>query len=1683
MPQPLLTLPRLRPEQFEVLYKEAKLNLGESMDEIIARHDGDIGNLKGREPKAVLSRPEKVQKLLEAEADRLQLKQRILEKMTKDRIAADRKKTRHGEAAARAAAIGSVSEVEKDDDGLPKEIDGVPRETIEAAIAAQQGKPPVPPVALDGTAPAADPAAAEPAVTAEAVPPAAENAVPDTDATAAAADAAEAATDGAEDGAAAMADPAVAADPDAVAADAAADAVAAADAAKAAEDKKAEEKKTHQEAAWDAPPRIPNGSMLLADYLCDFGNVVKGHQCKRKFKLTNIGHTQLALDFSKGLLSHLAKFGITLEPVRVGKLPGYPEWESFELQITLSTAEPAVVLGQTHVLFPIYVRNAPTVCIVIRAFITLPELELSTESLDFGTLQVGTMRMLPVQLTNHKVVPVEYAFRVAASKHGLCHDLECFPPTGVLQPGEQRNIKVVLTPSSEQNLNLQLPLRMKDNPKETRIKVKAVARDITVRFDPPLLALPPLTPYSMPTEMRVRMKNDSEFPAEVIALDVDEWIIEEYNILSHLDFDATGVMHIPVRLPGEPFDEALKQKGLDIIEKERAEKERVEAEAAAAAAAAEAGEEPAAAEASGEVGELEPVAPMVVDEPDVDAAVEPEFEPNLVNILLHGASGIKKDEEGKVVAEPRKDLAIKLAERYSVKCVTIDRLIEETANSPTEIGRRVRVALGLPAELPKPEPPAEPEPAALAADADAAADGDGAPADARADGVSPEEAAAEPPMEAATEAVGEEADAVAAEVPWLRPEMCTPLEAELLVEVLAKRLKRQEYRFGVVIEGLETRYMPPDGLMETAKAVDEAMRGRHLHFMDMEIKEAEPEEEIDPKAKKPPPKAAPAKGKGAAPPVPGPLSDEDWGHAFGEFMHDHEKQEEIVAFFTPPEPPVVDEAAEAEAAEEEAAAAAAAAAEPAAADDLQPNEDEPPRELTPEEKIAAAREEFEKLSTGFRLLDPTQLPDMTKTRQHVIVEVDEQSSELLSKVLDEAGPKLTPPLPIDQKRQLPLPDIITRHVLYKPKSVFQPVGLGQFILLTPDSEGCANTPDDWATVITAEAEADAAGKPPAKAAAAPAKGKKGEPVEEEKPPEKPATRWVLLAGQSVELVVRFRAEKVGKYDQKLKFGVMGSSNEFELPCRSICAYPQISTDYRSVFSRSTKQRPDGGFVQRRYVITRQTFEFGPLLVGKTREGYDEGKCDDSKSVFLITNNGLFPLNIDFTFLNDFENKCFVLEPPSMALDIDERKNLTVWAFPPEEELYEDELICCIKENPACPTFKVSAHGQKPKIEFDTLEVAFERLLPGRAERKRVELKNVSMLKAKWTIEGIDSLEEEIAVFPTSGTLAPSQSMAVVIDFKTFDDRPPQMFDKTLSFVVRPGETLSEQDVQALQEPSQTEQLKITAESFNINTSVMLGAPDPKAAPDIEGAKQLDFGVIRVSGSAQKALTLVNNGKYDVNFKWGQKSKRAQLFKIEPKDGLLEGSLNADPKAGPKPVSVSITFDTESEVSIANFEDVKCHFYETATGEFTHSVVPTISARSVFSKYRLTPSSGINFGAMMYGTKKQRSFTITNNGEFEFTYTIADWAEVVTRPPTRETEAAADPAAKKPPDKPKAAPAKGAADALTIGAFRLSKATDVIAPGTEKVVEVEFSAENSDESKETLSVQVGIVLFGKDNTDR
>ena len=615
------------------------------------------------------------------------------------------------------------------------------------------------------------------------------------------------------------------------------------------------------------------------------------------------------------------------------------------------------------------------------------------------------------------------------------------------------------------------------------------------------------------------------------------------------------------------------------------------------------------------------------------------------------------------------------------------------------------------------------------------------------------------------------------------------------------------------------------------------------------------------------------------------------------------------------------------------------------------------------------------------------------------------------------------------------------------------------------------------------------------------KGKGAEP-EEEEPVEEPRVtqyRWVIPPKASVHVVVKFQSPEVGKYNQIAGFDVLGGEKNSSVVLSGICAHPTISTDYRNVFLRKAKTRPQSPLVNRQWIINRSNFEFGPLLSGKSSEGWQEGQHPDNRARMRITNNGHFDLHVEFKLKStvpelfpdeeaeEGEGKpppkkdkggkkgdkggasansdVILLDPLEMDIKIDETQELFIHGFPSIDGPVEDAIVAIITDNPAPAVFPVSLTGDTPKVEIDIemddkgncKGLQFDKLLLDKVDHLTFNITNVCLLPVNWKLAGCDALPEEFTVTPESGVLSARSTVEVTVQFKALEKK---MLAETL--------TLEVQDVGEILPVTQSIPIPIAGEAYKIEVDVKF--------PE-EGFNGIDFGTVKVVDDDVKTISIVNTGKYEIGYQFHVRRQWvSDLFEITPKEGRI-------PPGGKSPTTITLHFNKErqlkKEITLNGANDITMSIIEVAT-DLTEETVPMkTSVRAVFNKYSITPARGIVFGPHTYNTlSNPRTFTITNHGEFDFDFKLFKYSDGLVKKESSTGNAAAPP----PPKGGKAA--KGGAPAakkptgvgtpsgdIELGNFKFEPAIGTVPVGTSCEVNVVFKAEGAANFLETLGIDI------------
>ena len=73
---------------------------------------------------------------------------------------------------------------------------------------------------------------------------------------------------------------------------------------------------------------------MLSKYVCEFGNVVRGASKTKSFRIINSGVANLTISFDK---KSLANTGFSIEPDRFGRIPGAPENEAVDVEVSFQS--------------------------------------------------------------------------------------------------------------------------------------------------------------------------------------------------------------------------------------------------------------------------------------------------------------------------------------------------------------------------------------------------------------------------------------------------------------------------------------------------------------------------------------------------------------------------------------------------------------------------------------------------------------------------------------------------------------------------------------------------------------------------------------------------------------------------------------------------------------------------------------------------------------------------------------------------------------------------------------------------------------------------------------------------------------------------------------------------------------------------------------------------------------------------------------------------------------------------------------------------------------------------------------------------------------------------------------------------------------------------------------------------
>lgn len=150
---------------------------------------------------------------------------------------------------------------------------------------------------------------------------------------------------------------------------------------------------------------------------------------------------------------------------------------------------------------------------------------------------------------------------------------------------------------------------------------------------------------------------------------------------------------------------------------------------------------------------------------------------------------------------------------------------------------------------------------------------------------------------------------------------------------------------------------------------------------------------------------------------------------------------------------------------------------------------------------------------------------------------------------------------------------------------------------------------------------------------------------------------------------------------------------------------------------------------------------------------------------------------------------------------------------------------------------------------------------------------------------------------------------------------------------------------------------------------------------------MDYDAVRVGEPKENKLYLKNIGMYPVKYNFTMKKKQTrEIFTIEPMEGEL---------APNEEKNVIVKFMSQKEIKLRtqkNTSDIVLNILE-GKSQSTHNSIPiNVNVNAVYSKYSIAPLKNINFGPMQYGEQFTRTFSLKNEGLFEFKFALCDYKD-------------------------------------------------------------------------------------------
>ncbi|CAF4810740.1 unnamed protein product [Rotaria sp. Silwood1] len=292
---------------------------------------------------------------------------------------------------------------------------------------------------------------------------------------------------------------------------------------------------------------------ILPDYLVDFNYIILGTVRQQIIYIKNPTNNNITFRFDR-LAYKNTGFSFDCDHIK-----NLPPGEIIPITITFDPRGANLELGSVECRVPVEVTSGPTFHLRLKAIVTMPDLNVSNDTLDFGTVKCGECKIATIQLRNPQEIRCEWIAAYpgedsngkqvgrfprrgntsANRRKPSTRIFEVLPPSGALLPGQKTNVQIKFTPTEETNYESRVLLRINQSSQRLMIICRGVGLEPQIIvgqmqgdiFEPTTsIVFNPILTHSQGDEQDIVIRNPCTFPVEIYNLEFDKQYLEEEKV-------------------------------------------------------------------------------------------------------------------------------------------------------------------------------------------------------------------------------------------------------------------------------------------------------------------------------------------------------------------------------------------------------------------------------------------------------------------------------------------------------------------------------------------------------------------------------------------------------------------------------------------------------------------------------------------------------------------------------------------------------------------------------------------------------------------------------------------------------------------------------------------------------------------------------------------------------------------------------------------------------------------------------------------------------------------------------------------------------------------------------------------------------------------------------------------------